>query len=621
MSRLTVWLGQLRLKGPEIYLVVVLLIVGSVTALATPIGGGWDEETHVIRVYELANLELVPNGVSLNKLPFPAIFWNLSYRRNPLVEPVPKDFWSTYGDLPIGGMKYIYSDLETRSVYSPPLLVPYAVIFRYLGLTDRLPALQMYLVARLAGLLSYLFVCWLALRLMPYGRWTFAVVAALPTAVFQAGTIGADPLSNAFAFLFVGSVLHLSRRDKLRKRDLLLLVSTTALLFLCKPNMAFLALLPFIVIRPSGFGRRSVLLTYGAFVVVAGALEVGGWSLIASSHFFTVGSQIDPVGQIGFVLRHPVAFLGAMTSAAWTYGPAYLRTLVAEFGYEYWHVPLPVYVLSGLGLVAALFVDGRKTALAVSTRWALGGGFIVGVVGTFLALYLANTPVGASQIQGVQGRYFSVWILVGALALMPNASSARSWVSRPALPAALGGLAVALFGLTLYLVYHVTCGGSYVDLGLCYLPQYKNWAPEAHSTAPLSPGTTLRQTMKIECDGFTSVRLWIGEGPESVDGSATFEVLDGRSGYVIARQDVPYSSFPNSGALDVSFPAIESSQGRDVSLEVKADDGSGVLGPRLSLSTDQAYRDGTLTVGGQAIQEDLVFKYGCRTGLLSAFSQ
>ncbi|MGH2621736.1 MAG: hypothetical protein ACRDHG_14375, partial [Anaerolineales bacterium] len=115
-------------------MIAVLLIFGPISVVAIPIGGGWDEETHAIRAWEIASLQFIPNEKPRSELPFPAIYWNLSYRRPALIRPVDdRAFWSEIIGVPIGDQGYIYGDLKTRSVYPPALLLPHAMAMRYFG--------------------------------------------------------------------------------------------------------------------------------------------------------------------------------------------------------------------------------------------------------------------------------------------------------------------------------------------------------------------------------------------------------------------------------------------------------------------------------------------------------
>ena len=73
---------------------------------------------------------------------------------------------------------------------------------------------------------------------------------------------------------------------------------------------------------------------------------------------------------------------------------------------------------------------------------------------------------------------------------------------------------MALSALLLYvggliLSYHVPCGSEYYRFGLCYQPEYKNWAPEASSSPPVSPAMTLTQEIVPACDGMQQLLVWV----------------------------------------------------------------------------------------------------------------
>jgi len=164
----------------EIYLVVVLLVFGLSVCFLLPVGGGYDEETHLIRVWEMSSLTFVPNEKLGNELPFPAVYWELSYRRPYIVRPVEADFWDKYKGLAIDAYDYIYGEVETRLVYSPPLLFPQAIGMRYLGRSLNLPALPVFYAIRIIGLLCYFALAWFSIRLIPFGKWPFAILASSP---------------------------------------------------------------------------------------------------------------------------------------------------------------------------------------------------------------------------------------------------------------------------------------------------------------------------------------------------------------------------------------------------------------------------------------------------------
>ena len=494
---------------PEIFVVIALLVFGLTAALATPLSAGYDEETHFIRAWEMAHLYFVPNEKLGAQLPFPALYWDLSYRRQPLVQAVPPGFWADYASLGLDARDYVYANVETRSVYSPLLLLPQSLTLRFLGLKLHWPALPVYYACRIVGLLCYILLAWLAVRLIPFGKWLLAVLAVSPMAVFQAATISADTISNGIGFLFVAATLALAQRDEINWKHWLCLLGLLALLFMGKVNLVFLALLPFLLIRPSRFRVRFGFGLLVAAAVVLLLVEVAGWNVVAYSRFTRALTGADPGAQLGFILSNPLLFGQIIARDVWTNTPAYMQGWIGVYGYNYWPVPLMTYLVYTLAVLLGLRRIGQEPLPDGRTRIILACLFVVGYLLTIISLYVAFTPARSLLVAGVQGRYFTVimpLLFLALLGLLPRGPRSDLPAHLVGASAGLAATALVLFTAGLVLSYHVPCGSQYYELSLCYQPQYKNWAPESVSSPPISSNLTLTQEIVPLCDRMTELR-------------------------------------------------------------------------------------------------------------------
>jgi len=603
--------GHGRLHGAEIYLIVVLLVFGTLACFLLPLSGGYDEEEHLIRVWEMSDYTFLPNEKLGNKLPFPLVFRDMSYRREFIVRAVPADFWQKYRGLSLDSMDYIY-DVDTRSVYSPPLLLPQALVMRLLGRSQQLPALTVYYACRLAGLFSYLILVFLAVRLIPYGKWLLAVLASSPLAILQAATVTPDTISNGIAFLFIGGCLGIAVKSELRWRELTTLMILVLVLFWAKVNMVPLALLPFLIIPLSKFKVR-----YGYWMLLAAAVvlfvvEVAGWNLLAYSRYYDALEGADPSGQVKFILANPLGFLIILIENIWTSTPSYLRAWIAIYGLDYWPVPIWTYYLYGAGLLGALLAGRGDNEPDKRTRIGLLIVFAAASLGTIISLYLSYTPVGSDVVRGVQGRYFAgiMPLLFLALACLPILMRIRIPVY---LPLALGGLSLALYITGMYLSYHVTCGSEYYVPGLCYQPNYKNWAPNDLYSEPLSKELSLTQEIVSECGGMTELRVWMDASEADPNGITQFTLTDASTGHELINTSVSNSDFPNKSWYSMKFPPEADSLGKLYFLAIREDDAS-VAGPRISISLQPEYLEGKLYENDEAISRDIIFQAGCMAG-------
>jgi len=618
---------------PEKFVISVLVAFGVIACLATPLSAGYDEETHFIRAWEMAHLYFVPNEQLGARLPFPALYWDLSYRRQPIVEAVEPDFWSKYAALRMDALDYVYANVETRSVYSPVLLLPQALTLRYLGLSLQFPALAVYYGCRLAGLLSYLLLCWLAVRWIPYGKWPLAILIVSPMAVFQASTISADTISNGIGFFFVSASLAIAGIRAIGWKQWLLLLALFALLFVGKVNLIFLVLLPFLLIPPSRFRMR-----YGYVLLAAAALallliEVLGWNVVAYSRFTRALEGANPREQLLFILANPLLFLKIIARDIWTNMPAYMQGWVGVYGYNYWPVPALTYVLYPLAVVVSLWDRDGEPVPNRRTRIVLASLFLVGFLLTIVSLYVAFTRARSLLVAGVQGRYFIVVMPLLFLALLApwgmrkgesagrpseTASLQRGRNPTREFPRVLGNAApilascaLLLYTIGLILSYHVPCGSEYYRWSLCYQPQYKNWAPESVSSPPISSSLTLTQEIVPACSGMTELSVWVNSNGVDPAGTTTLTLRAPTQERDLIQDTFGNADIVERGWLTVTFPPEWSSEDQLYLLRLTGSSSDGI---RVGFSEKPEYLRGKLLENDTALGQDILFQYGCIAG-------
>ena len=112
----------------------------------------------------------------------------------------------------------------------------------------------------------------------------------------------------------------------------------------------------------------------------------------------------DTSSQAGYVLDHPFKALTVVVTDLVIHAPRYLSHFIGRLGLLDTPLPLP---LLGVWLIAlagaALASDGAPRHWQ---RAVAAGVFVLLCLGITFALYAAWSPVGASYVEGVQGRYF-----------------------------------------------------------------------------------------------------------------------------------------------------------------------------------------------------------------------
>ncbi|HEY3475003.1 MAG TPA: DUF2142 domain-containing protein, partial [Anaerolineales bacterium] len=430
-----------RMKNPQISAVELvfflsLLIFGIPMMILVPPGAGYDEEDHLIRVWELSRFSFIPGQMSPQQMQYPLVFRDFAYRQQDSSGVIGDEFWQTYGRASLYEDGIVRRELATKSVYSPVLLLPQALAMWLFRQSANMPALTVFYACRSASLLSYLALAWMAIRLIPFGKWILMVLALSPMALFQAATVSPDAISNGIGFLFVAGSLGIAERKAIGWKEVRNLSILIFLLFLAKLNLVPLVLLPLFLIPPARFSQRYTYFSLLALTLIFFLVEVAGWNLLAAAQSDPLmANEANPTAQLRYVLGHPFNVLFTLIRDLFANGWIYLQSWINGYGYFYWTPPLVISLLFLVSLGATLLFDSTRGQINGNTRLAFLLVFMAGYLATIAPGYLTFTPVGLDQIFGVQGRYFIPLgpLLFLALASIPwtgkRPSPSSQWVT------------------------------------------------------------------------------------------------------------------------------------------------------------------------------------------------
>jgi len=591
-----------------------LLVFGSIMVFLTPLGGGYDEDQHLIRVWQLSEFRMVPRELGAKNANFPRIFFDLSYRRQPLVEPINGNFWKENAGHKLFGRGYYYGTVSTRSVYFPALLFPQAMAMRYLGRKYDLPVLVVYYGCRFAGLLSYAILAWFALRLIPYSKWLFLLLSLSPAAIYQASTISADSISNGIGLLFIAGCLAIHEKDEIKRNDVLFLLLLISILFMSKINLAPLALLPFILIPPQRYKSKLAYSLLISFSVILFAVEIIGWNVLSSSNIKLIAHDgVSFSGQLLHILSSPFGFLQALMNDLAIHGPTYIYQWIGVYGYDYGNVPFLTYVLYLLGIGYTLLQDTSANQPNKRTRIILVIFFLLTYLTTVSLFYFTLTATGEQFVYGVQGRYFTPIAPLLFLAL-PGLFTVRKSVGT-ALQIAIYSAAPIIYIAGLFFSFHVICGSTYYNEGLCYQPFYKNYLPLLRSTAPISDGTSLVQEIVPICDGLTLIQIRINSVGIDTGGITELSIRDEKQNLLVVSETLPNNKLSEDAWHVINFQPDWNSARKLYTLTIRGIGGQLGKGPLIAYSFRPEYPAGALYQNGTKVDDDIIFQYGCITGL------
>jgi uncharacterized membrane protein len=345
------------------------------------------------------------------------------------------------------------------AIYSPLPYLPQTAAIA-LGKALRLPVLDTLTLARGANALVSVLVGALAVALAGRIRIVLFALLLLPMSFFLYGTLGQDGVTLSFTALAVA----LASRAMTQARAMTSREVWAAALCLALVGTAKLPYLVFaLLLLAAPVERRRT--AYAATAVAVGVTALwwlwSGWALQTPQDI--AGAARDPGAQLAYLLGHVGAWPGIAARTFAVHGPLYFPQMVGVLGKLDAPLPEAFYVLASPMLMLAAVLSagvGRdrtwKPAALAAVGAAVGAAALV-----FAALYLSWTPLGAPQVDGVQGRYFTPILLVAALALegdRPWFASPRAWVRE------LAVAAVAAFpALSLLVAQAAIIGRYYLD--------------------------------------------------------------------------------------------------------------------------------------------------------------
>ena len=406
--------GAARARPEGIFLVVALawglLQVFIVPPLQVP-----DEGDHWFRAWALTDGQLTadPQGM----LELPGTFANavgfytgeISDTRVLPASLVGLPGFTGYEDLFNGAGSSTSVTVASRvGFYGPVGYLPQAAGIGLGRLVGASPLVCFYL-ARLANLFAAIALLFFAIRLAPFGKQLFVLIALLPMTMFELASVSCDALTISGAIFFTALVLWAASHPTLRRGDVALVIAAAAVLLNIKPGYGALVLLV-LLLRPAQLGGLARYLA----VVVASVLVVVGVSAItylATGAAVRAQSAAGTSGQLAFVLGQPLRFAETLWSNLQNNLLTWTLQSIGVLGWFTVALPAALYVFVVLAGFALFFGMAEKVSLTIWQRILMAAVGVATFVTIAVALYVF-LPKSDGQIS-FQGRYLApVWLLL-----------------------------------------------------------------------------------------------------------------------------------------------------------------------------------------------------------------
>lgn len=308
--------------------------------------------------------------------------------------------------------------------YFPVVYLPQAIGLKA-GQLLSLSVDQSYKLARLSTLLISSVLLFFAFRL--YTPSVSALVLLLiPMSIFQMASTSLDVFSTALAVLSFSLFMRISAKNRAGHALIYALAGVLFLLVSSKINLLPLIGL-LLVVGWQAKSRKSLV----AAVVVFFAVALWFVFALRNTVDLRVSVGATTASIIAFYLQHPLAFFDVLGATLPVYGASYINSFFGALGWLDAPLQAEAYTRLYVLLICAFLVS--MSFKCFSKEWPQRGFLVVCAIVSsllvFFALLITWSVHPAKVIEGVQGRYFLIPMLMLAYACDRGPALKSSFIS------------------------------------------------------------------------------------------------------------------------------------------------------------------------------------------------
>lgn len=402
---------------------IFALLYGLFFIIVTPPFQSPDEPEHFYRAYEISEGYFIalkqdhriggylPESIVFVVKPFLSLRWNSDKK-------VTANEIGQMFKIPLNPDQNRFVDFPNTAIYPPFTYTPQVIIIAVARLMQ-LPPLLIFYLARLSSLISWIFLVYYAIKIIPGFKWFFTILALLPMSVFINSSVSGDVFINGISFLLIAYILKCAFADlPLTKKDWVVIILLTLLLASLKIVYAPLALL-ILIIPTRNFRKGSYKNFFITLVLASTFLTMAFWSAIINGLYIPLEEYnpayregigllpgINAHQQLEWIISNPLYLLQVITHSILTMPDVYLPGYIGIFGWLEIPLPLGIVILAYIGIFLVLFLDrSEKVMLSGVIRIIMIGVSGITISLIFFSQLLIWTHPADKLISGVQGRY------------------------------------------------------------------------------------------------------------------------------------------------------------------------------------------------------------------------
>lgn len=284
-----------------------------------------------------------------------------------------------------------------------------------LGRILHLGTLPMLMLGRLFNLFVFVFLAYVGIKKIPFGKLTMSLIALLPITMQEAASFSYDAVVMGLIIMFIGYTLSLAYKDWVILEEDMLIIIVLSILVASAKGGVYLPLCLLLVLIPykRRVRKKETIIYFAGLIVLCGfAFLKNNISNILNTLIkadSSIGTNLveNDLYSLGYLLKHPARFVMLYANTIQEKGDTILAGLLGgRLGWVNIYIPWFILIILLMLIVASCMIGNRYTKdieipdKIISAIIILGCGFLVG-----LSMLVASTPVKSNYIMGIQGRY------------------------------------------------------------------------------------------------------------------------------------------------------------------------------------------------------------------------
>ncbi len=277
-------------------------------------------------------------------------------------------------------------------------------------------------LGRIINLILFLLAGYYMIKIIPFGKLLMTSYLFMPMVLQQAVSFSADSITNIVVLLFIAYILKLIfQKEKIKiKQDIILCVLSILVGIVKIVYVPILGLILMLIFK-NNMTKKEKAIVIPTCIILGGIVSIATY--LFSTQYVSPNmipyyeeNNVNASEQISYIIHNPINVLKTIKNDWYNKGEVYIDTLIgSSLGWLNIAINRPIIVLFLLTILYSAIVEKNKVALNKKQKiWTaiLAVGSIVIIE---LAMYISWTGVGASSIEGIQGRYF---VPIGILLLL-----------------------------------------------------------------------------------------------------------------------------------------------------------------------------------------------------------